>query len=98
MPEGSEQIPVEGGPGGSNMSSNMSIASPCLTTRRGVKHIDNRHHACKEQVQLGNVSYKFCASATNIADCLTKAIPRAALEFQRASMGLRPLQLTMASQ
>ena len=27
MPEGSEQIPVEGGPGGS-MSSNMSIASP----------------------------------------------------------------------
>ncbi len=63
-----------------------------------VKHIDNRHHACKEQVQLGNVSYKFCASATNISDCLTKAVPRAALEFQRASMGLKPLQLTMASQ
>ena len=28
MPEGSEQIPVEGGPGGSNMSGNMSMASP----------------------------------------------------------------------
>ena len=63
-----------------------------------VKHIDNRHHACKEQVQLGNVSYMYCASAGNISDCLTKAVPRAALEFQRASMGLRPLQLTLASQ
>jgi hypothetical protein len=62
-----------------------------------VKHIDNRHHACKEQVQLGNVSYSFCSSSLNIADCLTKAVPRAALELQRASMGLKPLQL-MASQ
>ena len=60
-----------------------------------VRHIDNRHHACKEQVTLGNVSYKFCASATNIADCLTKAIPRAAQEFQREAMGLKPLHITM---
>ena len=43
-----------------------------------VKHIDNRHHAMKEQVQLGNVAYAFCTSLTNIADCLTKAVPGAA--------------------
>ena len=63
-----------------------------------VNHIDNRHHACKEQVKLGSVSYKFCTSKTNIADCLTKAVPRAASEFQRAAMGLRPLNLTMDNQ
>ena len=58
-----------------------------------VKHIDNRHHACKEQVQLGNVSYSFCTSAFNIADCLKKAVPRAALGTQRAAMGLKPINL-----
>ena len=63
-----------------------------------VKHIDNRHHACKEQVKLGNVSYEFCASTTNIADRLTKAIPRAALEFQRSAMGLRPPHIAVDNQ
>ena len=58
-----------------------------------VKHIDNMHHACKEQVQLGNVAYEFCPSLSNIADCLTKAVPRAALEFQRNAMGLKPIML-----
>ena len=58
-----------------------------------VKHIDNRHHAMKEQVQLGNVAYAFCTSLTNIADCLTKAVPRAALESQRNAMGLKPILL-----
>ena len=58
-----------------------------------VKHIANQHHACKEQVQLGNVSYSFCSPALNIADCLTKAVPRAALESQRAAMGLWPITL-----
>ena len=58
-----------------------------------VKHIDNRHHACKEQVQLGNVAYSFCPSLTNLADCLTKAVPRAALESQRSAMGLKPILL-----
>ena len=58
-----------------------------------VQHIDNRHHACKEQVQLGNVTYAFCTSLNNIADCLTKAVPRAALESQRSAMGLKPILL-----
>ena len=34
-----------------------------------VAHIDNRHHAHKEQVQLGTVAYTFCPSLTSSADC-----------------------------
>ena len=33
-----------------------------------VEYIDNRHHACKQQVQLGNVAYSFCTSSTNITN------------------------------
>ena len=63
-----------------------------------VKHIGNRHHACKEQVVLGNVAYTFCPSLTNVADCLAKAVPRAALESQRAAMNPRPLVLPTQAQ
>lgn len=54
-----------------------------------VKHIENRHHQCREQIELGTVSYVYCPSAENLADCLTKALPKAALEYQRHSMGLQ---------
>ena len=40
-----------------------------------VKHIDNRHHAWKEDVHLGTAAHKFCPSLIRIADCLTKAVP-----------------------
>ena len=32
----------------------------------GVEHIDKRHHACKEQVQLGTVAYMFCKIQQNL--------------------------------
>ena len=54
-----------------------------------VEHIENRHHQCREQIELGIVSYVYCPSADNLADCLTKALPKAALEYQRLSMGLQ---------
>ena len=56
-----------------------------------VKHIDNRHHQCREEVERGTVSYEYCSSSENLADCLTKPLPRAALESQRIALGLGPV-------
>ena len=63
-----------------------------------VKHIDSRHHACKEQVMLGNVAFTFYPSLTNIADCLPKAVYRAVLKSQKAAIVLRPLVLPTQAQ
>ena len=62
---------------------NTNMMSSC------VKHIDNRHHQCKEQIELGTVAYVHCPPAQNLADCLIKALPKAALEYQRLSMALQ---------
>ena len=56
-----------------------------------VKHIDNRHHQCREQIELGTVVYEYCASSSNLADCLTKPLSRAPLAAHIASMGLGPV-------
>ena len=56
-----------------------------------VRNIDNKHHACKKQVQLGNGAYSFCPSSTKIADCITKAVPRATKQSCNTGMGLKPL-------
>jgi hypothetical protein len=61
-----------------------------------IKHIDNRHHQCREQVELGTVIYAHCASKDNLADCLTKPLPRASLLVHTAAMGISPLPLTAA--
>ena len=61
-----------------------------------IKHIDNRHHQCREQVEMGTVVYAHCASKDNLADCLTKPLPRASLLVHTAAMGLAPLPLTAA--
>ena len=56
-----------------------------------VKHIDNRHHQCREQIEVGTVVYECCSSADNLADCLTKPLPRASLGTHTLAMGLGPV-------
>ena len=56
-----------------------------------VMHIDNRHHQCREEVESGTVIYEYCSSSRNIADCLTKPLPLAALESQRVAQDLGPV-------
>ena len=61
-----------------------------------IKHIDNRHHQCREQVELGTITYEHCSSKDNLADCLTKPLPRSSLSAHTALMGLSSLPLTVA--
>ena len=63
-----------------------------------VKHIDKTHHACKEQVQLGTTAHAFCPPLNYIVDCLNKADPCAALQSERAAMGLQPTTLKTYTQ
>lgn len=56
------------------------------------KHISIIHHFATEQVQLGNISFKYVSSSMNIADILTKALFRPLFEQHRLALGLRPLK------
>ena len=53
-----------------------------------VKHIG---HHCKEEIARDTVSYKYCSFSDNLVDCLSNALPRAALENQCLAMGLGPV-------
>jgi hypothetical protein len=55
------------------------------STRRS-KHIDIVHHFARERVLRGEVAFRFCRSADNVADCFTKALwPK---EFNKCVFGL----------
>ena len=60
-----------------NKAALASMHNVDMTSSR-VKYIDTRHHACKEQVVLSIVAYKFCPSLNDRANCLTN--PRAAMD------------------
>ena len=53
-----------------------------------IKHIDNKHHHRREEIERVRAAYEYCPSAVTLAGCLIKALPRAALEHQRLAMGL----------
>ena len=73
-----------------NKSALASLLNTEMQSSR-VKHIDNRHHQCREEVERGTISYEYCSSSDNLADCLTKTLPPAALESQRIALGLGPV-------
>jgi hypothetical protein len=52
------------------------------------KHIAMRHHFLREQVQAGNITVKHVPSKLNIADILTKYVPKDQYQQLRNSMGL----------
>ncbi|KAJ9519049.1 hypothetical protein QJQ45_003521 [Haematococcus lacustris] len=52
------------------------------------KHIDVLHHFVRERAARGEVVFKFCESEANVADGMTKALPRAKFEFCKAGMGM----------
>jgi len=43
---------------------------------RCTKHIDIRHHFIKEYTKSGNVVFQYTPTSDNIADVLTKPLPR----------------------
>ncbi|KAJ9534804.1 hypothetical protein QJQ45_017230 [Haematococcus lacustris] len=53
------------------------------------KHIDVLHHFVRERVARGELVFKFCGSAANVADVFTKALPSVKFEFCKAG-GFKP--------
>ncbi|KAF7376711.1 Transcription factor [Mycena sanguinolenta] len=53
------------------------------------KHIDLRYHYIRDAVDNGTVSLTYMPTDNQVADVLTKALPRTKLERFRALMGLR---------
>ncbi|KAJ9520615.1 hypothetical protein QJQ45_007485 [Haematococcus lacustris] len=56
--------------------------------REQLMYIDVLHHFVLERAALGEVVFKFCESEANVADGMTKALPRAKFEFCKAGMGM----------
>ena len=69
-----------------NQSCIKQSQNPC--DREGQKHIDVRAHYLREQTHAGNVVMEYVSTSLQIADCLSKNLPRPAFELHRKAMGL----------
>jgi hypothetical protein len=52
------------------------------------KHIEIRYHSIRDQVQRGAVQLQYIPTDDQVADILTKALPRGKHVFFRDKMGL----------
>lgn len=55
---------------------------------RRTKHIDVKHHFIKETALMGMVAFPYVCSAENLADILTKSLPKDAVTYSCEEMGL----------
>jgi hypothetical protein len=55
------------------------------------KHIGIRFHYIREQVQQKLVEFVYVPTEFQVADSLTKAVPRAKLEYCRKKMGVHEI-------
>ena len=53
------------------------------------KHIDIRYHFIKEQVENGVIELYFVQTLFQLADILTKALPRERFEFLMEKLGMK---------
>ncbi|KAE9332538.1 Retrovirus-related Pol polyprotein from transposon TNT 1-94 [Phytophthora rubi] len=56
-----------------------------------VKHIDVRYHFIREHVQHKDVNLQYVVSKDNVADALTKGLPRDQLEYLREAMNVKSM-------
>ncbi|GJU78536.1 hypothetical protein Tco_1275606 [Tanacetum coccineum] len=59
------------------------------------KHIDVRYHFIKEQVEIGIVELYFVRTKYQLADILTKPLPRDRFNFLIEKLGMRSMSLEM---
>eukprot|EP00171_Calliarthron_tuberculosum_P022613 IDg22613t1 len=52
------------------------------------KHIDIRYHYVREAVAKRHINIQYCPTSDQLADMLTKAVPKAQIESQRRKIGL----------
>ncbi|GJX18774.1 hypothetical protein Tco_0221451 [Tanacetum coccineum] len=69
-----------------------AIALSCNNVQHSrSKHIDIRHHFIREQVENGVVELYFVETNYQLADILTKALPREPFEFLLPRLGMKNL-------
>ncbi|GJX04717.1 retrovirus-related pol polyprotein from transposon TNT 1-94 [Tanacetum coccineum] len=69
-----------------------AIALSCNNVQHSrSKHIDIRHHFIREQVENGVVELYFMETNYQLADILTKALPRERFEFLLPRLGMKSL-------
>ena len=71
---------------GGNQSCIKQAANPC--DREAQKHIDIRAHYLREQVHQNNATMDYVSTNEQIADALSKNLPKPAFEKLRHAMGL----------
>ena len=64
----------------------------CITKNpvhhKRTKHIDVRHNFLRDCFEKGEISMEFVATADQVADIFTKALPRDVFEKNRLALGL----------
>ncbi|GKC14902.1 hypothetical protein Tco_1011684, partial [Tanacetum coccineum] len=77
--------------------SKSAIAISCNPVQHSrTKHINIRYHFIKEHVEKGTIELYFVGTEYQLADLLTKALPKERFEFLVHKIGMRcmtPLQL-----
>ncbi|GJS97217.1 hypothetical protein Tco_0804185 [Tanacetum coccineum] len=69
-----------------------AIALSCNNVQHSrSKHIDTRHHFIREQVKNGVVELYFVETNYQLADILTKALPRERFEFLLLRLGMKSM-------
>lgn len=71
---------------GDNQGAIALTKNPVFHAR--TKHIDIHHHFVRERVSEGSVVAEYVPTGENIADAMTKALPRPAFTKCRAAMGV----------
>ena len=66
----------------------------CYDEREHLRHVDIRVHYLRELVREGHVKMLKCAGPQNVADALTKSLPRPALAKHRQHMWGTRMQLS----
>ena len=70
-------------------------AALCLLKERRLtqqsQHIETIDCRLRQWVEASRISFEFVPTRDNWADCLTKALPRPALQLCMAGMGMRPI-------
>jgi hypothetical protein len=69
-----------------NQGALAQIANPQSSHRS--RHINLAHHICRERQARGEVSFRYCSTAENIADCFTKPLAAPALLRCLAGFGV----------
>ena len=68
----------------------LNLTKNAMATPRS-KHIDIVHHFSRERVERGEIAFVYVESAQNVADVLTKPLPRDNMNYHVGGLGMKRL-------